>query len=92
MDTINVAILLNNKPITSLVFPSAVTDDELASFTEKLNGDSYQRLAFNQFVIDDSIQTLEKPSAEHTWSEEAQNWAPPVVEYPAPPADAFPEE
>ena len=72
-----VAILKNNEPINCLVFRSEAPDSELQEFAELVGGDSFQKLEYNQFVINQEIVTKEKPFDDWTWSEELQNWDPP---------------
>lgn len=78
MDTINVAIKKGNLVVSVLVFGTNVSDDEIQSFAVLHGGDSFIKLAFNEYVVDGAIIANEKPAEDWTWSDEAHNWVPPI--------------
>ena len=78
MDTIDVAILKNNKVISCLVFSKNATDLEIQSFVENLSGDSFQRLESKQHIVGESILEKEAPGNDWVWNEEQRKWDPPA--------------
>jgi hypothetical protein len=87
MDTINVAILKNGTVINCLVFGTHQDDAEIQTFAEIVGGDSFQKLEFNQIVVDGAVVTLEKPSADSVWSTAVGNWVSPTLFEPSTPSN-----